>query len=343
MTNGDGELYIGIDLGTSRSAIATSGGQRHVVESYVGWPLDMVARKVVKRDVLIGQEALENRMMLDLHRPLERGLLKEGSEKDQAAVRQLMSHLLDVAGIREARENGVRVRAVVGVPAEALRVNRQHLREALQGLVDGLIIVSEPFAVAYGLEALLHALVIDVGAGTTDFCMMKGHYPTDEDQRTLPNAGDWVDEQLATLLAERKSEVNVSIHTVRQWKEMWSFVGNDSKPLKVTIPVAGKPTEIDITDEMRTACEGLIAPVSETMIDLIAATETEYQEKVRQNIILAGGSSAIRGFAARLTEELKEYGGGRIRVVEDPLFAGCDGGLALAIDAPSADWEKLSG
>jgi rod shape-determining protein MreB len=342
MSKEEGDLYIGIDLGTSNSAIATSAGQRHVVKSYVGWPLDMVARKVIKRDVLIGREALDSRMMLDLHRPLERGLLKEGSEKDQAAVRQLMSHLLDLAGVREARESGSRVRAVVGVPAEALRVNKEHLREALQGLVDGLIIVSEPFAVAYGMDALLHALVIDVGAGTTDFCMMKGHYPTEDDQRTLPNAGDWVDEQLATLLAERKAEVKVSIHTVRQWKENWSFVGSDSKPLKVNVPVGGKPTEIDITDEMRLACEGLIAPVSETMIDLIAATETEYQEHVRHNIILAGGSSAIRGFAKRLEQELTEYGGGKIKVVDDPVFAGCDGGLALAIDAPGADWEKLN-
>ena len=37
------------------------------------------------------------------------------------------------------------------------------------------------------------ALVVDVGAGTTDFCVMNGRYPTDEDQRTLPNAGDWID------------------------------------------------------------------------------------------------------------------------------------------------------
>jgi molecular chaperone DnaK (HSP70) len=38
-------LHVGIDLGTSRSSISASNGQRHVVESYVGWPLDMVARR----------------------------------------------------------------------------------------------------------------------------------------------------------------------------------------------------------------------------------------------------------------------------------------------------------
>lgn len=341
MTSDTGDLYVGVDLGTSRSAIATSSGQRHVVESFVGWPLDMVARKVLKRDVLIGEEALENRVMLDLHRPLERGLIKEATERDKEAVRQLLSHLLMVAGVNEERKEKKSVKTVVGVPAEALRVNKQHLREALKGLVDNLIIVSEPFAVAYGMEALLHAMVVDIGAGTADFCVMNGHYPTDEEQRTLPNAGDWIDEQMAKFIQDRHPDVRASIHTVRQWKEQFAFVGTADAPVKVTFPVRGKPTEIDITDEVRTACEGLLPPLSETMIDLISAVEPEYQEKIRQNIILAGGSSSIRGLNAQLEKELKEYGGGKVRVVEDPVFVGCEGGLALAKDAPKSDWEKL--
>ena len=90
MSKKDDVLYVGIDLGTSQSSITASNGQRHVVKSLVGWPLDMVSRKVLKREVLIGQDALDNRPMLDLHRPLERGLIKEGSEKDLAAVRELL-------------------------------------------------------------------------------------------------------------------------------------------------------------------------------------------------------------------------------------------------------------
>ena len=86
MSNKNPVLNVGIDLGTSRSSISSSNGQRHVVESYVGWPLDMVARKVLKKPVLIGREALDNRPMLDLYRPLEEGLIKDGSEKDEAAV-----------------------------------------------------------------------------------------------------------------------------------------------------------------------------------------------------------------------------------------------------------------
>src|SRR5262245_59810933 len=104
-------LHVGIDLGTSRSSISASNGQRHVVESYVGWPLDMVARKVLKKAVLVGREALDNRSMLDLHRPLEQGLIKEGSEKDEAAVRELLSYLLSLAGVSRDGRGGVKVRA----------------------------------------------------------------------------------------------------------------------------------------------------------------------------------------------------------------------------------------
>lgn len=334
-------VHVGIDLGTSRSAVSASNGQRHIVDSFVGWPVDMVARKILKRQVLIGREALDNRSMLDLHRPLERGLLKEGSEKDQEAVRQLLVHLLDLAGLGESARGNAHVRAVVGVPAEALRVNKQQLRTAFSGLVDALLIVTEPFAVAYGIEALLHAMVIDIGAGTTDLCVMSGRYPTEDDQRTLLNAGDWVDEQLARLVAARYPEASISPFMVREWKERHSFVGEPHGAVLVAAPVNGKPTELDITDAIRAACEGLVPPIAETMLDLIARVEPEYQQKVRHNIVLAGGSSAIRGLDVALSAALQEVGGGVVRTVEDPMFAGSDGGLAIATDAPDGDWEKL--
>ncbi|MFQ5349862.1 MAG: rod shape-determining protein [Thermoanaerobaculia bacterium] len=334
---GNAILNVGVDLGTSRSSISASNGKRQVIRSYVGWPADMVARKVLQRDVLIGEDALENRIMLDLHRPLERGLIKEGSEKDADAVRELLQHLISLV-----RHDDGQVRAVVGVPAEALRVNRQQLRTAMSGLVDQLMIVSEPFAVAYGLEALLHALVIDIGAGTADFCVMNGRYPTEEDQRTLTQAGDSVDDQLSQLIAARYPEANFSEHMIREWKEKHSFVGEPKGVVEVEAPVNGVPTQLDITEEMRQACESLLPPVTETMIDLISRVQPEYQGKVRQNVILSGGSGLIRGFGASLQAALGEIGGGQVRVVKDPIYVGSDGGLALATDAPESDWEKLS-
>jgi rod shape-determining protein MreB and related proteins len=335
-------LCVGIDLGTSRSSISASNGERHVIDSYVGWPVDLVARKLIKKPVLVGREALDNRSMLDLRRPLERGLIKEGSDKDEQAVRELLRCLMALGGMKHKGKSRSKVRAVIGVPAEAFRVSKQHLRSVMDGIADSVMLVSEPFAVAYGLEALLHAMIIDIGAGTADFCVMQGRYPTEEDQRTLPNAGDWIDEQLAKLIRERHPEAQFSIHMIREWKEKWSFVGEPKNPVLVTVPVKGKASELDITNEMRTACESILPPICETVIDLITRVEPEYQDKVRHNVILAGGSSLITGLTEALNKALLELGGGRTTVVKDPIFAGSDGGLQIARDASNADWEKLS-
>ena len=335
-------LCVGIDLGTSRSSISASTGERHVVDSYVGWPVDMVARKLVKKSVLVGREALDNRPMLDLRRPLERGIMKDGSEKDQEAVQEILRHLISLAGIKQKGKNKSKVRAVVGVPAEAFRVSRQNLRNTIEGVADSVMLVSEPFAVAYGLEALLHALVIDIGAGTADFCVMQGRYPTEEDQKTLPNAGDSIDEQLVKLIRERHPDAQFSIHMLREWKEKWSFVGEPKIHVMVTVPIKGKATEIDITQEMRAACESILPPVCETMTTLLTRVEPEFQDKVRDNIILAGGTSLISGLSEAVTKALSDLGGGRATVVKDPVFAGSDGSLAIARDASTADWEKLS-
>ena len=335
-------LCVGIDLGTSRSSISASNGERHVVDSYVGWPLDMVARKLIQKPLLVGREALDSRSMLDLRRPMERGLIKDGSKKDEEAVQEILRHLITQIGLKQKNKTRSKVRAVVGVPAEAFRNSKQRLRSAMDGVADSVMLVSEPFAVAYGLEALLHALIIDIGAGTADFCVMQGRYPTEEDQRTLANAGDSIDEQLLKLIREHHPETQTSIHMIREWKERWSFVGEAKQQVTVSVPVKGKATELDITAEMRAACESILAPLCETMLDLLTRVEPEYQAKVRDNVILAGGTSLIVGLSQAIEKALAELGGGHATVVKDPVFAGSDGGLAIARDASSSDWEKLS-
>ena len=334
-------LRVGIDLGTSRSAISCSSGGQFVVDSFVGWPADLVARKVLKKDMVIGRDALDNRSMLDLHRPLERGLIKEGSDRDLQAARELLRHLLSLV----APKNGGakrQVRAVVGVPAAALRTNKQYLRNALKGVVDSLMIVSEPFAVAYGLNALVHTLIIDIGAGTTDFCVMKGRYPTDEDQRSLTLAGDSIDSHLHKAVQSKYPKASITLFMVRDWKEKHSFVGDAPAPVIVSAPVDGVPTDLDITNEMRTACESIVPPIVETMVSLLSQVDPEFQHKVRHNITVAGGGALIRNLDKTLESALERVGGGKVSITTAPMFVGSDGGLAIAQDAQDGDWDRLA-
>ena len=339
--NGGGALRVGIDLGTSRSAISSSAGDRVVVDSFVGWPADLVARKVLKRDILFGRDALDNRTMVALHRPLERGLLKEGSARDVDAARELLQHLLSSVGVTGSKLQSTA--AVIGVPATALRASKQQLRGALKGIVNNLMIVSEPFAVAYGLDALVHTMIVDIGAGTTDFCVMRGRYPADDEQRSLTVAGDSIDTQLQRLVQARHPSASFTIFMVREWKEKFSFVGEPSEPVTVTVPVNGTPTPIDITDDMKAACESIVPPIVESIIGLLARVEPEFQERVRRNIILSGGGALIRNLGPALEKALERVGGGSVKVVDAPVFLGSDGALALARDAQDGDWERLVG
>ena len=184
-------------------------------------------------------------------------------------------------------------------------------------------------------------MIIDIGAGTTDFCVMKGRYPSEEDQRTLTIAGDSIDTQLLKLISERYPQANVTIFMVREWKEKPASSARRRSRSRHR-PGQGVPTELDITNEMQAACETLLPPTVETMLDLLSRVEPEFQERVRNNIILSGGGGLIRNLARSLEDALKQVGGGKVTHMQDPVFVGSDGGLALALDAPDEDWEKLT-
>ena len=331
------KMRVGIDLGTSRSAVSASNGARDYVASYVGWPKDFISEKVLGKPVLFGKEALDNRLSLELVRPLEHGVIKEGISRDEEAVQELVGHLLELVSALESQE----IYAVVGVPAESLRANKLAIKRAVQDYVDSLMVVSEPFAAAYGRGLLNNAIVIDIGAGTTDFCIMHGAMPTEDDQRTIVTAGDYIDQQLFGMLKDKYPESDFNMNMVRSFKEAHSYVGSVKGKIEVEIPVAGRMMIHDITEDMGRACESVLPAIVENTMELIAKFDPEYQEIVRENIVLAGGGSQIRGMAKYIETALSEDGPCKVNVVDDPVYASADGALALAQDMPEEYWEDL--
>lgn len=339
-------LLIGIDLGTSRTSIASMNGVRKTVESYVGFAKDPVSRKFLGRDVIYGRAALENRLSVDLYRPLETGVIKytgdgddtnEAYDKNLEAAHLLMHHVVNQ--VQPGRDDVLY--GVVGVPAQATVKNKKAILEATKGVLDSVMVVSEPFSVAYGMDRFHDVLVIDIGAGTTDLCRMHGTVPGDDDQISLPVAGDHVDQKLYELIKERYPEVQLTINMCRQFKELYGFVSSAQDKIEVTIPVDGKPTPHDITKEVKQASEILINPILDAIHKLVSTFDPEFQEKLRNNIILSGGGGLLDGLNKRIEDGLERVGGGHVTVVEDPLYAGAAGSLQLAMDMPADYWEKL--
>lgn len=342
-----GILYVGIDLGTSQTVISSSNGTRAVVESFVGYPRDLVSRKMLAKDVLFGADALKNRLSLQLYRPLEKGVIKfsdesagvnaEELEGNLEAAKALIHHVVSLA---EPSPTDL-VYGVIGCPSQASIRNKQSIIEAAREVLDSVVIASEPFAVAYGLGNLAGALVIDIGAGTTDLCRMKGAMPDEADQVTLLEAGDFVDEQLYSLFKERCAGAQFTMNMVKQIKERHAFVTESSEPVIVTFPVKGKPVDFDVTEEVRVACRAIIDPIVDAMETLIGSFDPEFQDSLRKNVVLAGGGSRIFGLDRALEEALEDLGGGCVTAVREPVFAGANGALKIAYDMPEDTWEQM--
>ena len=340
-----GVLYIGMDLGTSRTSVSASNGVRETVYSTVGYPKDVVSKKLLKKDVLFGKEAIEKRLSLKLYKPLEKGVIKYTGEDMGDEAKANLKAAKDLIGeaIRLARPRSDElVYCVIGAPAEASIKNRESIIEAAREHVDSVMLCSEPFSVAYGLDWLEDVLVCDIGAGTTDMCRMHGTMPEDTDQVMFDVAGDSVDEELSRLIRETCTGAQFSLQMVKDIKERYGFVGDAPERVTVELPVDGKPTPFDLTDQLRSACSIVIEPILTGIKKLVATFDPEFQQKLKNRVLLAGGGSMIKGLDSAVEKAMKErLGGGRVIRIEEPIYGGSNGALKIAHDMPEEFWEQL--
>ncbi|MCC7013825.1 MAG: rod shape-determining protein [Planctomycetes bacterium] len=335
-----GVLYLGIDLGTSRTSVSSSNGMRETVSSYVGYPKDVVARKLLQKDVLFGDEALEKRLSLDFYRPLAHGVIRDDkdAERNLKAAADLLGEIIR----RSKPRKDELVYAVIGAPAQAQIKNKEAILKAARQHVDSVMLCSEPFSVAYGLDMLDDTLVIDIGAGTTDLCRMHGTMPEESDQLTNTFAGDHVDETLSKLIRAKFPEAQFTVQMIKQIKEKHSNVADNMPPVVVNFPVKGKPTPFDITSEVRSACRSIVPPMVEALGELIGSFDPEFQDRLKNRVLLGGGGSMIKGLDVELERQMHEMlGGGKVMRVEEPIYGGANGALKIAHDMPAEYWEHL--
>jgi rod shape-determining protein MreB and related proteins len=318
-TDAKSVLLLGFDWGTNTSCIqgtlpgSTEPVVSELVPTVVGYAKDGIVIDLLPGNakILYGQEALKHRLHLRLVAPMANGVLK-----DLGAARDFARHLRTLIKVTP----GTEIRAVIGVPANADGAARESMRQAVSGIFERLILIPEPFLAALGyrtdsqlntpgyVDPVRNSLFVDIGAGTTDVCLVQGYYPTSEDQISFAFAGDKVDQLIADSIKKTYPDCDLSILKIRELKEKFAYTGPLSQPAIVSVTVGGKPRKLDLTEHIGQACRALLEQIFEAVKALIPRASSDSVSELLQNIILTGGGSRIRGLDTELQRLLTAEG-----------------------------------
>lgn len=314
------KMYIGLDLGTLNTCLlpklSKPGSDEHHgiwVPTVVGYPEDGILAGILpgNSSMLHGDEALANELHLRLVNPLNDGVIA-----DQEAAQSFLKYLRGKVDPEFKRE----VYCVIGIPAVADAEAKENLKNAAKGAFDGILFIPEPFLAALGMrdeerltdpsysDPVSNSLFVDIGAGTTDFCIVQGYFPKPEDLLSIPFAGNEVDVMLDKAIREEYPEVDVPISMIRKFKESYSYVGESESGARVKVPVDGKPRKIEIGKQVGLACNQLLGEIFDSIKEVIAKASPQSVFGMLQNIVLTGGGSRIRNIDQELQRLLVDDG-----------------------------------
>lgn len=314
------KLFVGLDLGTLESCVITKlskpGSGEHQgtwIPSIVGYPEDGILAGILPGNsrMLHGEEALANSLHLRLVNPLSDGVVSDGD-----AAKSFLAYIREKIDPECKRE----VYCVIGIPAVADTEAKSRLQEAAKGAFEGILFIPEPFLAALGMrdenrlqdpeytDPVSNSLFVDIGAGTTDFCIVQGYFPKQEDLLSIPFAGNEVDVLLDKGIREAYPEVDIPLSMSRSFKESYSYVGESESGVRVKVPIDGKPRKIEIGKQIGEACNSLLSEIFESLKVVIGKASPQSVFELLQNIILTGGGSRIRNIDQELQRLLVDDG-----------------------------------
>jgi len=350
------EVLIGLDLGTLNSYILSQLNDENphqsegiLIPSVVGYPEEGILAGILPGNTMMlhGDEAIANELHLRLVNPLNDGVIQ-----DVDAANSFLCYLRDK--IDPGRKHSVH--CVVGLPAGADAEAKENLQKAAKGAFEGILFIPEPFLAALGMrdesklqdpdykDPVSNSLFVDIGAGTTDFCIVQGYFPKPEDLLSIPYAGNEVDVSLDKAIREAYPEVDIPLSMVRKFKETYSYVGEIEAGARVKVPVEGKPRKIEIGKQVGESCNQLLLEVFSSIKEIIAVASPQSVFAMLQNIILTGGGSRIRNIDQELQRMLIDdgYEDPEVRLSSRELkpFVAI-GALKVAKAAREDQWIKL--
>ncbi len=313
-------MDIGIDLGTANTVIFVRGKGIVLREPSV------VAIHEKTREVLgIGLEA--KKMLgrtpeaIKAIRPMKDGVIAD-FEITEIMLRRLINQVQD-------RKLRIQPRVVIAVPSGITEVEKRAVKDsAIHAGARHVYTVPEPMAAAIGVGMPVADaggnMIVDIGGGTAEIAIISlGGLVS---SRSLRVGGDEMDD---AIIQHMKRAYNLSIGE-RMSEEIKIQVGS-AHPLEQELSmqvkgrdlVAGLPKTVTVTSqEIREALQEPISAILEAVRMMLEHCPPELSaDLVDRGIMLAGGSSMLRGLDKLMSEET----GLPVSVADDPLSAVAQG------------------
>lgn len=322
---------VGIDLGTTRSVIASIDhtGNAHTIFNSEGDPTTPSVVLFEDDSVTVGKEALKairvlpdqvatfaKREMGNPHYSRDLGGRKYPPEMIQSLILGKLRHDAQVRLGRPVKQ------AVITVPAYFNEPKRRATIDAgvLAGL-DVLGVINEPTAaaIAYGVDQQSRALgpqmvlVYDLGGGTFDASLVRVQADRIEVIATDGNAmlggidwdkcvGRWIDDQFAATHGFRPSKVDGGESFLWREAEEIKHSLTSRKQVDVRLVFDGRPLQTKLTrDAFEEMTAHLLDRTRFTISQLVAGSGIDWIEVDR--ILLVGGSTRMPQVADMLYKE----------------------------------------
>ena len=229
---------------------------------------------------------MAHKLHLDLVYPLQNGVIT-----NLEAARDFLNHVRSRIGTSEDTE----LRVVIGLPSKAGEKAREDLRLAATRIFDRVILIPEPFLAALGSresnansDAVANSLFVDIGAGSTDMCLIQGCYPSDDDQLSIEFAGDQVDEIVQDTILSRYPDCGITLPRCRDIKERNSFVCGSKETIMTPVMIRGNLKSLEVGEAIDRGCTELLQRVFQGVEYLIERADPDSIPGLLQNIFLTG-------------------------------------------------------
>jgi rod shape-determining protein MreB len=230
------------------------------------------------------------------------------------------------------------------VPHDASDLYKRSVLEIAQDMFKSAMVVDGMFCVAYGCGETESSIFVDIGTVSSRICCINVDQPDEMNCLVIDSGAGEIERELLDMVTEEHEGLIITKEIVREWVHSHSYVGGHADEFKAELMLEdGSTKEIIITEELGLVSEYLVSDILSGLIKMLSTIDPVSRDKVRNNIHICGGGSKIQNIGGFMENELKELGGGKVSLVDDPAFAGAIGAWMLAEKMPLEFWGRASG